>query len=183
MNVTGPVSAAGGANTPASALAGVPADIRNVLTTIATSPGITEADRTSLVKATAVASGISDASLRSVALKQISGMGLYLSSVGDNSLPRWSVMTALRAYGLNIRDKTPTESDTTRTAQAMQQVAALAKANNISVTQAITHTPGAGTAPKPTPLQSKNAAVTAGLFGGTEGSPATLTTTLLNRLV
>jgi hypothetical protein len=186
MNVTGPTSVAGANTSSLSALSSIPADIRTTLTTIAETAGLTESDRTTLTRATSIASGIADSSLRAVALRQISGLGLYLGSVGNTTLPRWSVMTALRAYGLNLRENAPTQNDSTRTAEVLRQVAELAKANDTTVAQAIAQVPGGGQGytPKLTPLQSKNAAVIAGLNAAEDdSSAASLTSSMFNRLV
>lgn len=194
----GPTNTAAGATGQAAALPQVANDVRAVLTQIAEAPGLVEAERTALVQATATASGIANADLRAVALRQVSTMGLYLSRTGDSGLPRWTVMTALRAYGLNLQSapKAVTPEQDAQAAQAVaRQVAAAGANRGVSVQQALQNTAGAQAAiPVQSAVQAKNAAVVnmgglgTGLSngggsdrGGTDA--ASLTTQLLSKLV
>lgn len=37
----------------------------------------------------------------------VAGMGVYIDRAVSDGVPKWEVMTALRAYGLNLQDKEP----------------------------------------------------------------------------
>ncbi|MCA3243791.1 MAG: hypothetical protein INF43_00610 [Alphaproteobacteria bacterium] len=186
----GPTNTVAGATGSGGPLAQVPNDVRTVLTQIAEAPGLVESERTALVQATATASSIANADLRAVALRQVSSMGLYLSRTGDSGLPRWTVMTALRAYGLNLQaaPKAATPEQDAQAAQAVaRQVAAAGASRGVTVQQALQNTAASQAAiPVPSPVQLKNAAVVN--FGGVKGSTgggdaASLTTQLLSKLV
>jgi hypothetical protein len=178
---------AGGQSAPATALPTVSSEIRAVLTQIATAPGLQESERAALVQVTATASSIADAQLRAVALRQVSSMGMYFSRTGDSGLPRWTVMTALRAYGLNIQQNA-TQATSHQSAEiansVARQVSTLAASRGVSLSQALQSAPQAQAIP--TPIQLKNAAVVN--LGGlktpsADTSAADLTTQLLNTLV
>jgi hypothetical protein len=160
-----------------------------VLAQIAEAPGLAQAERTALVQATATASSIVNPELRAAALRQVSGMGLYLSKTGDSGLPRWTVLTALRAYGLNIQNapKVATPEQNAQVAQQVaQQVAAVGANRGVSVAQALQNTASAQAAvPVQSQLQAKNNAVVnfGGLGGEGGGDAASLTTQLLSKLV
>jgi hypothetical protein len=90
-----------GANSSAAAVA-VPADSRAVINEIAGSTTLTDSARSGLIAAVAaVDSGLSGAT-RSSALAQVQGLGIYLRNSGTDGYPRWPMMTALRAYGMNL---------------------------------------------------------------------------------
>ncbi len=190
MNAVNPVVGASG---PSAALPQVAPDIRNLLTQIAEAPGLMAAERTALVQATATASSIVNPDLRAAALRQVSGMGLYLSKTGDSGLPRWTVLTALRTYGLNLQTTAPKAASVEQNAQVAQQVAqqvAAAGANRgISVQQALQNTASqAAPVAAPSRVQAKNAAVVnMGGLGdsgsGAGGNAAALTTQILSKLV
>jgi hypothetical protein len=189
----GPTNTAAGATGSAVALPLVANDVRSVLTQIAEAPGLVEAERTALVQATATASSIANVDLRAVALRQVSTMGLYLSRTGDSGLPRWTVMTALRAYGLNLQSapKAVTPEQDAQAAQAVaRQVAAAGANRGVTVQQALQNTAGAQAAISvQSAVQAKNAAVVTMGGLGTGGSDrggtdaASLTTQLLSKLV
>lgn len=187
----GPTNTAAGASGPAGALAQVPNDVRGVLIQNAKAPGLAQAERTALVQATATASSIANADLRAVALRQVSTMGLYLSRTGDSGLPRWTVMTALRAYGLNLQSapKASTPEEDAQVAQAVaRQVAAAGASRGVSVQQALQNTAASQVAiPVQSAVQAKNAAVVTmgGLGSGADGGDDAvgLTTQLLSKLV
>jgi hypothetical protein len=94
-----------GASSPATPVPNVSSAVRNVLTNIATLPNLSDAQRSSLVAATATASQIVDITISEVQLETISSTGIYLSNTSGTSWPRWQVLTALRAYGLNLTEK------------------------------------------------------------------------------
>lgn len=193
--IVGTPNTVAGATGLSAGVAAVPADVRAVLTQIAEAPGLQQAERASLVQVTATASSIANSELRSVALRQVSTMGLYLSRTGDSGLPRWTVMTALRAYGLNLqsapRPQTPEQN--AQVAQTVaRQVAAVGAERGVSVQQAMQAAPAAMAAvPMLSGLQAKNAAVVN--FGGLSSSggstsgggsdAASLTTQILSKLV
>lgn len=187
MNVGLP-TAVNGALSGSAGAGGITADVRGILTQIAQAPGLAEGERTALVQATATASSIANADLRAVALRQVSTMGLYLSKTGDSGLPRWSVMTALRAYGLNLQ-QTPrpqTAEQNGATAQKVaQQLETVAQTRGVSLNRVLQAQPvQAAPVPAPTPVQVKNAAVVSmgGLPSG-GGGAADLTTQILSKLV
>lgn len=89
---------------PIAALPAVPADSRAVISDISSSTGLSDSVRTELVQAVAaVDSRISNPTLRSDVLQQVSSLGFYLNNTSDDSMPRWSVLTGLRLYGLNLK--------------------------------------------------------------------------------
>jgi hypothetical protein len=49
-----------------------------------------------------VDAGIENPTLKQQVLNEVSGMGLYFKNTDPEGFPRWPVMTALRAYGLNL---------------------------------------------------------------------------------
>jgi len=83
----------------------VPADSRALITEIAASSALSDSQRTSLVAAVAAADSGLQVVERSAALERIQMLGLYLRNTGDSSFPRWSMMTALRAYGMNLTEE------------------------------------------------------------------------------
>jgi hypothetical protein len=188
------VNLSAGASGPSAALPQVAPEIRSLLTQIAEAPGLAEAERTALVQATATASSIVNPDLRAAALRQVSGMGLYLSKTGDSGLPRWTVLTALRAYGLNLQaapkaatTQNSPEANAQVAQQVAKQVAAAGAARGVSVQQALQNTASTQAAvPVQSQIQAKNAAVVnlGGLGDGTGGGDAaSLTTQLLSKLV
>lgn len=186
MNVGMPTAVSGALS--GSAGVSVSSDVRSILTQVAQSPGLAESERTALVQATATASSIANAELRAVALRQVSTMGLYLSKTGDSGLPRWSVMTALRAYGLNLQ-QTPRTSTVEQSAAAaqkvVQQLNVVAENRGTTVNRALQSQPVAAAAQQVvSAVQAKNAAVVnlGGLASG-GGDAADLTTQILSKLV
>jgi hypothetical protein len=49
-----------------------------------------------------VDAGIENPALKQQVLNEVSGMGMYFKNTDTEGFPRWPVMTALRAYGLNL---------------------------------------------------------------------------------
>lgn len=85
-----------------SAAAVVPADTRALISDIANSEALTESARSGLIAAAAqIDSGLTGA-VRTEALAQVQGLGIYLRNSGTEGYPRWPMMTALRTYGMNL---------------------------------------------------------------------------------
>lgn len=116
----------------------VPADVRAALSTIATQDGLTDSDRGALVQAVAAASRLSGAA-RADAFSQVEGLGVYLRHTGDEGLPRWTMMSALRAYGLNLKQNNYpagiSESAVAKNVQAVLE--RIAASRDTSLTQAL----------------------------------------------
>lgn len=126
-----------------SALAvNVPADSRAVISEIAANTALSDGQRTHLITAVAAADSGLQVGERSAALERIQMLGLYLRNTGDSSFPRWSMMTALRAYGMNLTDEAAAPSAVN---QALQAAVA---PRNVSVETAVVV---ARTMPPPTP--------------------------------
>jgi hypothetical protein len=105
---------------------------------------LTDGERTALVQAVALADQGTSGELRSQILSQVQGMGIYLRHTGDEGLPRWSMMSALRAYGLNLEpgvySKAASQSGvagvaTTTAVQA--KLASVVASRNVSVDHAL----------------------------------------------
>ena len=81
----------------------VPGDSRALITEIAMSTRLSERERSGLIAAVAAAdSGLAGLN-RTEALQQVQNLGLYLRNTGNEGFPRWTMMTALRSYGMNIQ--------------------------------------------------------------------------------
>ncbi|TKW61281.1 MAG: hypothetical protein DI628_01230 [Blastochloris viridis] len=105
-----------GGATSASAVS-VPADSRALLSEIAANTALSDSQRTNMVAAVAAA----DSGLqvdRGAALERIQMLGLYLRNTGDSSFPRWTMMTALRAYGMNLTEEAAAPSAVNQALQA-----------------------------------------------------------------
>ena len=114
----------GGPSGPAAAL-DVQPDTRAVISQIAASEGITESQRSALVAvAVDIDAYINAQPLRAGALDQVAGLGVYLNQTSTNTVPRWTVLTALRTYGLNQAGSTPAVSSEATAQQADQQATA-----------------------------------------------------------
>lgn len=111
-----------GASGPVAALQ---ADARAVVAQVADNTGLSEGERVALVAATVdIDQFISAQPARSDALAQVVGLGTYLRSTSTKSIPRWNVMTALRAYGLNLTEDYAAPKAKPVQAEAVQQVRA-----------------------------------------------------------
>ena len=94
-----------GAASPAAALDSVSADVAAVVNEIAANTGLSDAERASLIQTTAAIDQFVTAQPdRAGVLAQVSGLGVYLRETSSSSWPRWSVLTGLRAYGLNLTE-------------------------------------------------------------------------------
>ena len=129
-----------GLTAPAAA---VSMQVRTVLSNIATAPGLTETERTNLVRVVAQADQALGAgpSLDQV-LEQVQGLGLFLRSTGDQGLPRWSVMTSLRVYGLNLdpgasAPRPDPAAQAAAVSAARQQLQTVAAGRGVSLEQAV----------------------------------------------
>lgn len=141
-----------GAGSSASAVA-VPADSRAMIREIAASTRLSETQKTSLVAAVAAAdSGLAD---RSAALARAQMLGLYLRNTGNDGFPRWSMMTALRAYGMNLTESAAAPA-------AMQQALQSAVAETqVSVETAVAVARTMAPPPTPAPTSAPKAAAKA----------------------
>jgi hypothetical protein len=157
-----------GATNPAAALEVLPsADAAAVLNDIVSQPNLTDGERTALAQAAAyVDQNIAVQPARAEALAQVSGLGLYLSSTSTDSIPRWTVLTGLRAYGLNLKEPAPQPTPTPQQAQAQvaQKLQAVARASRnvsldtaLAVAKAPTPVVEVAAAPAPKPAASKSA--------------------------
>ncbi len=133
MDIRAPVSVLqGNGSATAVEVPAVAASVRNVLAEIASNPVLTDVERTALVAATATASRISDVSIAELALETVSTTGIYLRSTGGATSPRWQVLTALRAYGLNLseqRHAEPRPNDAQLAAQVNAQLNTVVRAS------------------------------------------------------
>jgi hypothetical protein len=139
MDIRSSLPVSTGASAPAAALPQVSAQVRSVLATIASATTTSDSQKQALVAATATASQIADVNVAEIALETVSTTGIYLRNTGSEGWPRWQVLTALRAYGLNLTEKpaAPVPNDAALAAQVQQQVAnVLREARNVSVAQA-----------------------------------------------
>jgi hypothetical protein len=107
----------------------VPADSRATLRDVAASTQLSDSQKTNLIAAVAAAdSGVPD---RGATLERAQMLGLYLRNSGNDGFPRWTMMTALRAYGMNLTDEAAAPAAAN---QALQAAAAPA---NVSVDTAV----------------------------------------------
>jgi len=114
---------------PSSAVSSVSiaSDLQQTLTTIAQTPNVSDAQRRTLIQAVAtVAQSVQSSALRAQTLNQVTNMGIYLATTQTEGFPRWNVMTALRAYGLNLQ-QTPKVLEQAAVQAVQQQLSALAE--------------------------------------------------------
>lgn len=105
----------------------IASDLQQTLTTIAQTPNLSDAQRSSLTQALAtVAQSVQSSALRSQTLSKVTNMGIYLATTQPEGFPRWNVMTALRAYGLNLQ-QTPKLLEQAAVQAVQQQLNALAE--------------------------------------------------------
>lgn len=134
-----------GGATSASAV-NVPADSRALVSEIAASAGLSDGQRGGLIAAVAAAdSGLSMAE-RAAALERIQRLGIYLRNTGNEGFPRWTMMTALRSYGMNLTSEAAAPSAVT---QALQQAVA---DTGVSVQTAVAVAATMAPAPAPRPV-------------------------------
>lgn len=95
------ISLLNGASSSAAALT-LPVDARAVIGEIAGNEALSDGEKGGLIAAVATVDQGLSGNARSVGLAQIQGLGVYLRNTGNDGFPRWSMMTALRAYGLNL---------------------------------------------------------------------------------
>jgi hypothetical protein len=152
----------------------IAADLQQTLTTIAQTPNLSGAQRSSLTQAVAtVAQSVQTTAVRVQTLNQITNMGIYLATTQPEGFPRWNVMTALRAYGLNLQ-QTPKLLEQAAVQAVQQQLNALAEQvrPNVAENPAVITTLSAAasvapavakavTVPVATPTESPEAATTA----------------------
>lgn len=139
---------AGAASSPASAVS-VPADSRVVLSEIASSDALTDVERSGLISAVAaVDSGLSGVE-RSDVLAQIQRLGIYLRNSGSDGYPRWPMMTALRAYGMNLTGDGGGQAQTAVVANLRGQLEQIAQGRGVSLEKAIAAATALPVAPQP----------------------------------
>jgi hypothetical protein len=119
-----------------SGSAGVAADSSQILSEIAANSALTDGERSAMVQSVALADTLNDSAAREVVLSQVQGLGIFLKNAGDKGLPRWSVMTALRAYGLNIEEK-PSVRGSAVVAQARANLSKVAENHGVSLHHAV----------------------------------------------
>jgi hypothetical protein len=86
-----------------------------------TAGGLSRAQVNTLSAAVALAdAGIQDQALRTSVLNEVSGLGVFFRNTDPDGFPRWPVMTALRAYGLNL--SVPAGQGDAAVAQKVRQV-------------------------------------------------------------
>jgi hypothetical protein len=104
-----------------------------VLTQI-TEGGLSRDQISSLSAAVAqVDAGIQDADLRKTVLNEVSGIGMFFRNTNPEGFPRWPVMTALRAYGLNLSVPAG-QGDAAVASQVRQTLQAVTQNNNLGAT-------------------------------------------------
>ncbi len=122
----------------------VPADSRATIRDIAASTRLSDGQKTNLIAAVAAAdSGISD---RGVALERAQMLGLYLRNSGNDGFPRWTMMTALRAYGMNLTEEAAAPAAVNQALQAAAATADVSVETAVAVARTMAPVP---VAPKP----------------------------------
>ncbi len=92
----------------ATVAAAVPVDTRALISEIATTTSLSDGERSGLISAIAKVDQNLIGASRATVLEQVQNLGIYLRNTSVNeSFPRWSMMTALRAYGMNLQEKSP----------------------------------------------------------------------------
>lgn len=150
----------------------VPSDVRAALGSIATQDGLTGSDRSALVQAVASASQLSGTA-RTQALSQVEGLGVYLRHTGDEGLPRWTMMSALRAYGLNLQQNSYpagiSESAVAKNVQA--QLESIAASRGASLPQALNVAQAVTAVQAVAPVVADVVAASRSDNGGGDGTP------------
>ncbi len=100
----------------------VPGDSRALIMEIAVSTRLNERERSSLIAAVAAADNGLTGMNRAEALQQVQNLGLYLRNTGNEGFPRWTMMTALRSYGMNIQQDLATPDAFTNILQNIAQM-------------------------------------------------------------
>ncbi len=143
-----------GLETPAAAVA-VPADSRALLSEIAASAALSDMEKGGLVAAVAtVDSGLSGPS-RESALATVQRLGIYLRNSGSEGFPKWPMMTALRAYGMNLSEGGGATETAVR-ANLRGQLEQIAQGRGVSLEKAmaaVTVAPVAAPAPAPADVE------------------------------
>lgn len=107
MDISALSQLSGGLNTSAAAVS-VPVDTRALISDVGGSTMLTDMQKSGLIAAAATADSGLSGEARTTALQQIQQLGIYLRNSGVDGYPRWPMMTALRAYGLNLSTGTST---------------------------------------------------------------------------
>ncbi|HEX2859650.1 MAG TPA: hypothetical protein VHP58_05595 [Alphaproteobacteria bacterium] len=128
VDVTNLSAVQAGLYSPAAALQVAPAsDAMQVLSEISQSGGLSVEEITTLSAAVAqVDAGVQTASVRENLFSQVKGLGMYFRNSDTNGFPRWPLMTALRAYGLNLSGQS-TQTEAAVAAQVQQNLNAIAQ--------------------------------------------------------
>lgn len=123
----------------------IQADTRAVISQIAADSSISPPERVALTQiAVDIDRYIQSQPLRAGNLDQVAGLGIYLSKTSATTWPRWNVMTALRAYGLNLNESVagPAPSEQAAARQVAAQLEAIARtARNVSAETATVQAP------------------------------------------
>ena len=131
-----------GATSSAAAVA-VPADSRAIISEIASSTTLGDSARSGLIAAVAqVDSGLTGVT-RSDALQITQRLGIYLRNSGTEGYPRWPMMTALRAYGMNLTNNADSMSDVGQAAiisNLKSHLEQIAQGHGVSLQKAIAAT-------------------------------------------
>lgn len=118
---------ASGRNSPAAALPQPSAEALQALAALVNSGGLSEAEVGTLSAVVArVDAGVQSAATRQNLLQQVSGLGLFFRNTDTNGFPRWPLMTALRAYGLNLAGQVE-QAEVAVAAEVQQQLNTLAQ--------------------------------------------------------
>jgi len=155
-----------GLGNPVAALPQPSAEAVQALTEI-TSGGLSEVEISTLSAAVAqVDAGVQSTATRESLLHQVQGLGMFFRNTDTNGFPRWPLMTALRAYGLNLSGQS-TNSEAAVAAQVQQQLNSIAQqSRGTTLNQALAAATAAvvvgptNTAPKPVTKTETHVAVT-----------------------
>jgi hypothetical protein len=125
-----------GANSLASAVS-VPVDTRAVLSEIANNTAMTAVERSGLISAVATVDSNFSGVERADALAQVQRLGIYLRNSGSDGFPKWPMMTALRAYGMNLTGGEGGAAQTSVVANLRGQLEQIAQGRGVSLEKAI----------------------------------------------
>lgn len=120
-----------------ASVAAVPVDTRALISEIANSTSLSDGERSGLISAVATVDQNLIGATRATVLEQVQNLGLYLRNTSANeSFPRWSMMTALRAYGMNLQEGGPSVTASTVRVQ-LEQVAQTSRGVSLDTAVAV----------------------------------------------